>query len=141
MVTPENFMEQANYLMELASSEGDSQSEMHLRTAVSRAYYSAFHAAKRIANTCPAPENHIAGSHMYIIRQLIDCPPASHTRQTVKSIKKIGLMLNQAKDHRTHADYDLTDIFPGHTATSQLQITNKIIRFCDRVTQDIYGDS
>lgn len=79
--------------------------EIDLRNATSRAYYAAFHEAKRISQYSNyVISNNKTGIHQRIIEKLIKHPGFS-SKDT--DIRQIGIILSQCKKGRTKADYSI----------------------------------
>lgn len=101
-------------LLNLASSlhsDKNYQNEASKRALVSRAYYSAFHQAKKITYKFLLPESTIAatGSHQKELNKLIQCDPV-HSKEHWMTIKSIGVMAARVLNpSRTKADYYLDE--------------------------------
>ena len=87
--------------MTLALKLSQSSGEAERRTAVSRAYYSAFHLAKRLVHSCGVRFSSTGATH----DKLPFCLAASQDHRLVATSRR----LNALRMARNIADYDLTD--------------------------------
>jgi uncharacterized protein (UPF0332 family) len=93
------------------------------RSAVSRAYYAAFHVARLLlidfGFTVPRDEK----AHTFLYRRLNNCgdPPVLVAAQ----------QLGNLRDQRNKCDYDLRLFIPQQLATQQLQAAKNIIQTLD----------
>ena len=110
-VTPRELLEAAGALEERGA-------EVDLRNAASRAYHAAYHQCRRLAQNLrlrPAPGS--GGAH----RRVIDALTSSGDRK----LKSLGYMLEQCRQLRIVADYDIDAEFPpGHARTALVQCRN-----------------
>ncbi|MDF1930188.1 hypothetical protein PGH45_09125 [Legionella pneumophila] len=99
--------------------------EMNLRNATSRAYYAAYHEAKRISKYSNFKvSNNKAGIHQRMIEKLIK-HQGSSSKDT--DIRQIGIILSQCKKGRTKADYSIHAGYSRIEAdTIVLQVENLI---------------
>lgn len=117
--SPEDLLSLATSL----NSDKNYQNEASKRALVSRAYYSAFHQAKKISYNFLLPDSTITatGSHQKELNKLIQCDPV-HSKEHWMSIKSIGVMaarvLNPA---RTKADYHLDEVMTDVEAEEALE--------------------
>lgn len=93
--TPQDFLRLAKKL----SSSAD---EIERRTAVSRAYYFAFHQADQGKDILPESQydDRGYGSHEAVIRRYLSC-------RDRKDAVKVGYVLRDMKNRRESADYEL----------------------------------
>lgn len=78
------------------------------RTAVSRAYYSAFHAASEFYDRFPHPDSYYdLGSHERVLLFFEKDNPYPNDIEFLFSFTLIYLPLSRLKKARTHADYKL----------------------------------
>jgi uncharacterized protein (UPF0332 family) len=116
--------------LEFAKSLGG-QSEASCRSAASRAYYGAYHAAQRVAETLPAPADTNCGMHELVIRTLMECPIKASTKPRDLAVRRIGVLLMRARDGRTAADYDTRSAFPSQRATETIEVCEDIFAKID----------
>lgn len=103
MIEAKSFLGQAKELM-----QRDSVAEVDVRTAISRAYYAAYHVANTFHEHLPSPgisPQREYGMHEELIYRLTN-PSVRDDGQRVLS-KKIGFILKTLKTRRTEADYRL----------------------------------
>ena len=84
--------------------------EVVLRTAVSRAYYSAFHACRKWHAALPTPGRNAGaggGIHQDLINQLGNPDPKLSAKLTAQS-RQTAARLKDLKDVRTLADYSIS---------------------------------
>lgn len=98
---------------------GNPPLEAALRTAASRAYYSAYHAAQEIFNTTVNRNERAGGMHARFIQSL--------TNSSNKNDRAIGYMLKSIYDLRIAADYDLSDVFKETQCADAVKKTQKLI--------------
>lgn len=97
----------------------DTRSEALLRTAASRAYYGAYHAAQEAFNTTVNRNERAGGMHARFIQSLTNSPD--------KHDRAIGYMLKSIYDLRITADYDLSDTFKETQGSDAIKKTQKLI--------------
>lgn len=112
-----------DYLDSARANYDESGGEPAARTAVSRAYYGAYHAAKSYHLALPSPGSvrNEAGSHKQLISQLRY--PTVGGREKARSLA-IGNLLMGAFALRVNADYDLDHSigwFDAKTAISKAE--------------------
>lgn len=84
----------------LASSGQRSQSgAAHVRSAISRSYYAAFHSGRKVITEAGMPSFRGGGGHQMVIDVFIDCEN--------QEMKSWGHELNNLKGARNDADYTL----------------------------------
>ena len=105
--------------------------EIERRVAASKAYYSAFHAARSFQNRLNKPRGKVGGSHATICLALTSMPPkVTMTTADMKRIRKIGHLLRRCRDRRCEADYDL------HLAIEQMY-ADRQVRDCAFIRSEI----
>lgn len=95
-------MDPADFIS-LAVRFSNSQREADLRTAVSRAYYGAFHMARNLLEDCGVK---LSGNELYKVevhQKLRYCLGESGNEEAMLLGKKLGSL----RDRRNEADYDL----------------------------------
>lgn len=109
-----NYSEFLDAAKELASDGR----EIGCRNSISRAYYSALHAARVLSKLLPQGPGNINGSHAQLIDQLSECP-VGRDRDRAMKMRRVGYLLRQHKLIRNDADYELDlDISPEDAKTS-----------------------
>jgi uncharacterized protein (UPF0332 family) len=105
--------------LELADEWAGGIREAEWRSAVSRAYYAAFHVARRLLQQGGfiVPDGDQA--HAYVWLRLSN---AGHP-----DVRQAGLDLNQLRSMRNRADYDLDREFLQPLAFSQVQVADTVI--------------
>lgn len=98
----------------------EGKSEIDLRNAASRAYYAAFHACKILADDLRLPS--YAGGKFGSHEQLIERFRCSRELQH----KSIGYILQEGREARKWADYELAASFTLEEAKSAVKSTQKI---------------
>ena len=123
MVTVQDFVTLADELIK------ESGSPIKVRSAVSRAYYGAYHAAKTFHDELP-----IKGAVLHkgcgIHEQLIQClenPMVPHSDQLYNKSKSLGFLLRRVRKCRSDADYEITVSFPIENAKTSIAEAKKII--------------
>jgi len=114
--TPHDFLSIAEELLK-------GTEEIHLRCAASRAYYAAYHSSLPFHKKLPAGGSR-GSTHAKVIQDysnFLGDPP--ELRLTVR---KIGILLNQAKSVREIADYELGQNFPRKQAEYAIGLVKRI---------------
>lgn len=104
-------------------------SEIELRNSISRAYYAAFHRAKKSAVNCP-DNNHFvldAGSHERLIDRYLSIPKGP--LQTPG--KQIAYSIRQLKTSRVSADYLLDELIEPSAAATHMEMVKRVIKRLD----------
>jgi len=116
-ITPTELLEYSERL--------DCSHESGRRTAVSRSYYAAYHAASRWYDTLPSggAATDSVGVHERLIRALTS-PSVSGASATLS--RSIGYMLQALKVQRVRSDYDLNDAL-SNTDASQAIANARVI--------------
>lgn len=110
--------------------DDDSMSEIRIRCAISRAYYSAYHACLAYQNKFPSPGSAATGrgSHESLINQFKNpSPETCRDSELSKKSKLIGALLDVAKHRRHLADYNLASTVNKSEAKAQIQTVLSII--------------
>lgn len=92
-------------------------SEIEIRTAANRAYYSVHHLALAVREKycLPPAVNQTGGSHQKLYNALIECSPGHHA--DFLKIRQIGYMaIGTLKPYRVRADYHLGQPFSKNDA-------------------------
>lgn len=115
-ITPHDLIAMAKAI---SANPGD---EVHLRGAVSRAYYAAFHDCTAWHNALPSPGSagtgtSSTGMHSTLIARL--CQPTV-TGQAAHSSRLRGYRLKAMKLVRVKADYKLSDVIDAHEAQQSI---------------------
>lgn len=112
----------------LANSLASGATEAEWRSAVSRAYYAAFHVACRLLSdlgfTVPRAER----AHAYVWLRLTN---SSHA-----NVRNAGLDLNHLRQQRNRADYDSYRSMSRATAAKEVQSAADVIRVLDAAALD-----
>jgi uncharacterized protein (UPF0332 family) len=95
-------------------------SEAEWRSAVSRAYYAAFHCARRLLLNCGFNVPRSEYAHAYLWLRLANCG--------TPAIQQAGADFNNLRRDRNRADYDLDRPLRKATAEAQVQAADDIIR-------------
>ncbi|MFO2968471.1 HEPN domain-containing protein [Legionella pneumophila serogroup 1] len=100
------------------------QSEIDYRNATSRAYYSAYHEAKRVGARSNGHSKK-SGTHNMLIEKLkthIGITPID------QALKQIGILLSMCKKQRTKADYFLNVQYSKTDAQQTINLADKILQ-------------
>lgn len=116
-------------LLKLAGSLLAAGDEASLRSAISRAYYAAYHATLPIVNALPAVSAS-GGIHAEHVGRLRQCPPRE--RCAVK-IKTLGRLLNQERLSRRLADYFLDRAVTSTTAGDSVKVSARAVELANWV--------
>jgi uncharacterized protein (UPF0332 family) len=111
-------------LLEVADDLLGGLKEAHWRSAVSRAYYAAFHEARRLLRQCgfAAPKSEQA--HAYLWLRLSNCghPDLAHA----------GVELNDLRSQRNWADYDFDLSMDQSTAADFVQAARDVVSLLEQ---------
>jgi uncharacterized protein (UPF0332 family) len=121
MMDPHQFLDVADEL-----SRGLSEAEW--RSAVSRAYYAAFHVARNLFETCGFRVPQAEQAHGYLWLRLSN---SGHP-----DIDQIGPQLRRLRSDRNWADYDLHHPLPQEMALSSVSRASDIIKLLDLVAAE-----
>ncbi|HEY8506037.1 MAG TPA: HEPN domain-containing protein [Gemmataceae bacterium] len=112
----------------LASRLAAGSAEAEWRTAVSRAYYAAFHAARRLLSELGFRVPRADRAHSYLFLRLQNCGEPA--------VQQAGIALTHLRQTRNHADYDLHRSFTQPSARDQVQISERILLSLDAARMD-----
>ncbi len=107
----------------VASQLAAGSTEAEWRSAISRAYYAAFHAARELLEDLRFTVPHADRAHGYLSRRLANCGQG-RTQQS-------GAGLNALRGVRNQADYDL-----HRPVTSRLAILH--VRIAEQIVQSFF---
>ncbi len=102
--------------------------EAEWRSAISRAYYAAFHVARELLEDLRFTVPHADRAHAYLSRRLANCGQA-RTQQG-------GAGLNALRGVRTQADYDLHRPVTAQLAALHVQIAEQIAQSLQDALQE-----
>lgn len=126
---PEDFLS-------IAKQFSERDREIDWRCAISRAYYSALHSANAVKDLCP--EIHVdvlrAGSHERIIQRFLKFAASTKARQ-------IGYVLQDMRNKRESADYELSDGFVQKDALQQILTAERLQRLLAELSTEEAGRS
>src|SRR4051812_7227358 len=94
--------------------------EADWRTAVSRAYYAAFHAARSLLTDLGFAVPREERAHKYLAFRLTNAP--------VGRAPRVGLDLDNLRTERNRADYDLDDPFDVAAAVQHVRIAEQVLQ-------------
>jgi uncharacterized protein (UPF0332 family) len=97
--------------------------EAEWRTAVSRAYYAAFHTARDLLTECGFTAPQAEQAHAYLWLPLANC---GHP-----DVQSAGVKLNFLRQIRNRADYDIQRALDQATATDPLHRAAEIVQVLD----------
>lgn len=98
--------------------------EIDFRNAASRAYYSAYHACKSVAEHCPKVTDPGTGSHEALILRFKRYP---RTGPGHEFANKIWYLMDQAKGLRRRADYEISRPFLKGVTETQICNVKRIL--------------
>ena len=116
-------------LLDLAQSLLAGQTEPHLRSAVSRAYYAAYHGCKDWHSALPMPGSNTGpggGNHQQLINQLCN-PDASVVGADKMKSKVLSVKLGVLRKTRHEADYELLQTIDGAQAAKAYALAAEIL--------------
>ena len=112
----------------LAKQLATGSTEAEWRSAISRAYYAAFHVARELLQdlgfTVPRAER----AHVYLSRRLSNSGDAQ--------VQRAGSDLNTMRGERNQADYDLHRPASPGIAALRVQLSEQVIQFLDGARQE-----
>jgi uncharacterized protein (UPF0332 family) len=100
--------------------------EAELRSAVSRAYYAAFHAARDLLGRLGFAVPRADRAHEYLYRRLNNC--------ALGPVVAAGRVLHSLRSRRNQADYDVGQPFPPHLAAGAVADAADILHAFDALT-------
>jgi uncharacterized protein (UPF0332 family) len=115
-MTPRDLLDVADEL--LAGSK-----EAWWRSAVSRAYYAAFHAARQVLQGCGFEIPRAELAHAYLWLRLANC---GHP-----DVQSAGAELNELRRLRNWADYDLDQSFGHGITVNQVQAASAVLQLLE----------
>lgn len=104
--------------------------EVQCRTAISRAYYAAYHDSKDWHGALPAPGRLTGTNYVGVhaeLSQRLSSPDASLAADQKTKSKKRAYALRDLHQHRVDADYDLSESIDAELACQAMQIAKTII--------------
>jgi len=107
----------------LATRLATSTTEAEWRTAVSRAYYAAFHVARRLFSDLNFVVPRADRAHRYLVFRL--------SNSGILSVEQIGRDLETLRRLRNQADYDEAPTLQQMKATTAVQLATAIILTLD----------
>jgi uncharacterized protein (UPF0332 family) len=119
--------------LKIAKEWSDNQSgcEAHSRSAISRAYYAAFHCCKRTVHELGISEGEFCGSHQKVIEAL--------KKSGDKELASLGRKLLDLKVMRESADYDIEFPLPTQNHILAIRKAENIVERCGEKTQSQVG--
>jgi uncharacterized protein (UPF0332 family) len=121
MITPRDFMDVADVLI-TGAHEADG------RSGVSRAYYSAFHAARLLLRACGFEVPRADQAHAYLWLRLAN---SGHP-----DVQKAGNELNELRRVRNWADYDAERDFPHDNAVGFVELGESLLTLFQTATAE-----
>lgn len=121
MMDPHDYLEVAWTLL-----EGDREAEW--RSALSRAYYAAFHVARRLLLQCGFAVPRADQAHAFLWLRLSN---SGHP-----DVRKVGIQLNDLRQARNRADYDLERSVDEISALDKVQLAADILELLDSVATE-----
>ena len=100
--------------------------ESHWRTAVSRAYYAAFHGARDLLMHCGFTVPQEERAHAYLRMRLMN---SGHT-----DVEQAGTCLNDLRSERNYADYDFHRAFRHADAVDLVQQAADVLQLLEETT-------
>ena len=110
-------------LLEVADDLLGGLKEAHWRSAVSRAYYAAFHEARRRLRHCGFAVPRAEQAHAYLWLRLSNCGHAD--------LAHAGAELNDLRSQRNWADYDFDRPLNQPTAADYVQAARDLLHLLD----------
>jgi uncharacterized protein (UPF0332 family) len=111
-------------LLEVADDLLGGLKEAHWRSAVSRAYYAAFHAARALLHQCGFAVPKAEQAHAYLWLRLSNC---GHP-----DLANAGAELNDLRSQRNWADYDLGRTLEQSAAGDFVQAGRDVVALLDQ---------
>ena len=102
--------------------------EADWRSAVSRAYYAAFHVARQLLDICGFRVPQADRSHKYLAQRLMN---SGHPE-----VVDVGLDLDDLRRVRNSADYDLKRMLKQELASAQVQSALDIVQILELARDD-----
>lgn len=111
-------------LLDAASELGRGVREVDWRNAASRAYYAAFHRCQALAHDQAVPVPPYAGVHRAIVEAFTE-------RSNPRWLRGLGYRLEQCRQRRATADYDIAEPFERGTAATVLDDCREILKLAN----------
>jgi uncharacterized protein (UPF0332 family) len=102
--------------------------EAEWRSAISRAYYAAFHVARELLEDLRFAVPHADRAHAYLSRRLANCGEVQ--------MQRAGTDLNALRGVRNQADYDLHRPLTADLTAFHVRLAEQIIGFIERAQQE-----
>lgn len=115
-------------LLSLASRLAAEPTEAAWRAAVSRAYYAAFHVARRLLADLNFIIPRADRAHQYLVFRLSNCGESA--------VEQAGRDLDTLRRLRNRADYDDAPAFTQSQASAAVRLAEDIVRALDAAGQD-----
>ena len=119
MISPASILDNAGKILALDNSEECA------RAAASRAYYSAFHACREVANKYVMVPAESGGVHEQLYTAMLNCHPGY--TDNYKDVRKLAYMAREIKTIRINADYAIETRFPFGDAVEAIAKSKKLI--------------
>ena len=118
-VSPRDLLQMARQLM-------SEDKEINYRTAANRAYYSAFHCCRPLAESLPQAPTRKKGSHDRLIERLKHHPIKKVSLGRDEKIRTLGFLWGRCKSLRTRADYRIGGEFNRNKAEDLIEMAVQI---------------
>jgi uncharacterized protein (UPF0332 family) len=103
--------------------------EAEWRTAVSRAYYAAFHVARELFEDLGFRVPPMDRAHKHLVFRLSNCGEPQ--------IQQVGFDLDSLRRLRNQADYDFQLVISQGVATARVQVAGRIIQTLDAIQDPV----
>jgi uncharacterized protein (UPF0332 family) len=114
--------------LSLATQLAAGGTEAHWRSAVSRAYYAAFHVARRLFTDLNFTVPRADRAHQYLVFRLSNCAEPT--------VEQAGRNLETLRRLRNRADYDETPVLTQSQAVAAVRLAESIIQVLDAARQE-----
>lgn len=111
--------------------EKKDECEAHERSAISRAYYAAYHSCRNALEVLGIPEIDHLPSHQRVIKALKTCDD--------KDLSSLGRKLADLKVMREAADYDIEFPLPIQNKQLAIRKAESILERCNEKTKSAVG--
>jgi uncharacterized protein (UPF0332 family) len=112
----------------LAKQLAAGSTEAEWRSAVSRAYYGAFHVARQLMTELGFAVARADRAHSYLSRRLLAA--------SIPQVKQAGSDLNTLRGNRNEADYDLHRAITQTAAGLHVRMAEQIVQFLNTSRQE-----
>jgi uncharacterized protein (UPF0332 family) len=112
----------------LAQALAGQTTEAAWRSAISRAYYAAFHVARTLLASLRFVVPRADRAHAYLWLRLHNCGDPQ--------VSQAGADLNALRGDRNEADYDLQSAIAPAFAQAQVQVAQQVVQTLDAVAAD-----